>query len=316
MRSYLFALLALAACGDDASKHVDAPRADAAHDTAPPVDATPDAPADQVVTLAGGANALLWDASTSTLFLTNDTAGTLQTWTAAAGVVDYATFPAESAGLSLGGIVKQANGTILVANFGFGSQGTLFAVGTDANHTVTPWTGLDSTRKRIGIAQQGTALYTSYFTGTTANAVGGVASVTVAGTVGTETEIAGVSTATTFGKIVGLVADADALYASDQTGGKIFKVALPGGTVTTLATITKPTKPDLIMELPNGDLLMGGGSTITRITKAGVVSTLANTGFDTVRGVAYDPAGHRLFVIDHSSQAGSPDKLHIQPFGG
>jgi hypothetical protein len=65
-------------------------------------------------------------------------------------------------------------------------------------------------------------------------------------------------------------------------------------------------------KLPNGDLLTGGGAAISRITPTGTVTALPNTGFGTVRGLAYDPAGHRLFIVDHSATPGTPDKLHIQ----
>jgi hypothetical protein len=36
--------------------------------------------------------------------------------------------------------------------------------------------------------------------------------------------------------------------------------------------------------------------------------------FSDVRGIAYDAVGHRLFVVDHSTAAGTPDALHIIPF--
>jgi hypothetical protein len=46
------------------------------------------------------------------------------------------------------------------------------------------------------------------------------------------------------------------------------------------------------------------------ITQAGQVSTLLG-GFEQVRGIAYDEAGQRLFVIDHSVTVGLPDKLRV-----
>ena len=44
------------------------------------------------------------------------------------------------------------------------------------------------------------------------------------------------------------------------------------------------------------------------------MTALPFTGFEQVRGLAYDPAGRRLFVINHSKTVGVPDKLHILPF--
>jgi hypothetical protein len=50
---------------------------------------------------------------------------------------------------------------------------------------------------------------------------------------------------------------------------------------------------------------------IPRITQAGQVTTLPGGGFEQVRGLAYDAAGKRLFVVDHSLTVGVPDKLRI-----
>jgi hypothetical protein len=102
-----------------------------------------------------------------------------------------------------------------------------------------------------------------------------------------------------------------ALYFSDQTHSKIMTATVPGFTVTALATVTTA---DLLVALPNGDMLTGGGTTIERITQAGVVTTLPNTGFAQARGIAYDAVGHRLFILDHSTAVRVPEKLHIQPF--
>ena len=79
--------------------------------------------------------------------------------------------------------------------------------------------------------------------------------------------------------------------------------------------LTTFTAPDLLYMLPNGDLLTGGGPMISRITPAGVVTTLTlSATFGTAHGIAYDPVGQHLFVIDHSSTAGTMDTLHVIPF--
>jgi sugar lactone lactonase YvrE len=70
---------------------------------------------------------------------------------------------------------------------------------------------------------------------------------------------------------------------------------------------------DLLVELPGGDLLTGGGPAISRISPAGAVTALATGGFEQVRGLAYDPTGRRLFVIDHSATVGVADQLRILP---
>ncbi len=304
-----FSLLAIAliACGSSSSKTPDA----SMHQDAPkPLDAPADAPADVTMNLNGGANALLWDAASSTLYLTDDNNNKLLKWTDANGIQDVAMLPNESAGNNPGGILKLADGSFLLANFGYGTQGGFINV--DATGTAANLTGFDATRKRIGIAQDSAGLlYSSYFTGNTANAVGGVATVMLqSGGAGTETEVAGATTTAGFKKIVGLVATPTALYASDSVNKTIWKISVPDYTVSMLAT-GLPTA-DLLMMMPNGDILTGGGAVISRITQAGVVSALPNTGFETVHGVAYDPVAHHLFVIDHSATVGTPDKLHIQ----
>jgi hypothetical protein len=143
-----------------------------------------------------------------------------------------------------------------------------------------------------------------YFVGGHGQApAGGVARVTIAGTAATETEIA-----SGFHKSVGVVATPTALFVADQTDRAIFKIAVPGYAVSKLAEVPAV---DLLLMLPGGDLLTGGGPTISRITQRGEVSTLPGGGFEQIRGLAYDPAGKRLFVIDHSVTVGLPDKLRI-----
>jgi hypothetical protein len=144
------------------------------------------------------------------------------------------------------------------------------------------------------------------------NQTGGVATVALTGAAATETEIAGASTGATFKKLVGLVATTSAVFVSDQTDKKIYKIAVPGFAVTTVATVASA---DLLAIMPNGDLLTGGGTDIQRVTQAGGVTTIM-TGFEQVRGLAYDPALRRLFIIDHSATVGTPDKLHVRPLDG
>ena len=253
------------------------------------------------IPLAGGANALLWDAARSTLYLTDSNTSSLLTWTDAAGLQVAATIPADAAGVSLGGIVRRSDGTLLIANFGFGAHGGLFAV---ADGQATALTGLDPVRLRVGLAQDAAgAVYSAYFVGGRGKPqVGGVAKVDVAGTAGSETVIA-----SGFHKAVGLVAAPDAVFVSDQTDKAIFKIAVPGYAVSKVASAPAV---DLLAMLPNGDLLTGGGPTISRITPAGQVTALPGS-FEQVRGLAYDSAGKRLFVIDHSVTVGVSDKLRI-----
>jgi len=264
--------------------------------------AAPSVPADVTIALPGGANALWWDAASSTLYLTDSNASALMAWTEAGGLRVETALPAESAGVSLGGIVRRGDGTTLIASFGFGTQGGMFAV---ARGEVTALTGLDPARRRVGLAEDTAgAIYSAYFVGGRGKPpVGGVALVTIAGAAATETEIA-----SGFHKAVGVVATPAAVFVSDQTDRAIYQIAVPGYAVSRLATLPAV---DLLAMLPNGDLVTGGGPTIARVTPRGEVTTLPGGGFEQVRGLAYDAVGHRLFVVDHSVTVGQPDKLRI-----
>jgi hypothetical protein len=261
--------------------------------------ATP--PADIAITRDGGANALWWDPASSTLYLTDSNASSLMTWTDADGLQVAGALPADEAGVSLGGIVRRSDGTLLISSFGFGTHGGMIAV---AAGTASALTGLDPARRRVGLAQDAEgARYSAYFTGGRGKPpVGGVATVTIAGLAATETEIA-----SGFHKVVGLVATPTAVFVSDQTDRTIYRIAVPGYAVTRLASAPAV---DLLATLPGGDLLTGGGPTISRISQTGQVTTLS-AGFEQVRGLAYDAAHERLFVIDHSVTVGLPDKLRI-----
>lgn len=259
------------------------------------------APGDVTVALSGGANALWWDAGSATLYLTDSNTSALLTWTDADGIREASSLPADPAGVSLGGLVRRSDGTLLIASFGFGTHGGLLAVAGD---TASALTGLDPARRRVGLAQDADgALYSAYFVGGRGKEpAGGVATLTIAGTIATETEIA-----SGFHKAVGLVATQTALFVSDQTDRTIYKIAIPGYAVSRVASVATV---DLLAILPGGDLLTGGGPTISRITQTGEVSTLL-AGFEQVRGLAYDEAGRRLFIIDHSLTVGLPDKLRV-----
>jgi hypothetical protein len=311
MRARLLFVAVVLGCGNPKAS-VDAPTIDSkkpdAHVfmDATNIDAGPRGPA--AFPLAGGGNGVLWDNTAHALYLTDDTHDALVKWTDANSFQMFGTFPAGSAGIALGSIVQLTDGSFLVPSFGFGTQGTLFTMAADGS-TSGSITGLDATRRRIGFAQDSTGLlYEAYFTGGgTMMQTGGVASVAIATGAGTETAI---TSSIALKKVVGLVATTTALFVCDQTAAKIYSVPLPTGTAKTLASL--PSCDQLTL-LPSGDIASGsltGG--VYRITSAGVVSTIAS-GFDQVRGTAYDPTMKRLFIVEHSSLPGGKDTLHVIP---
>ncbi len=56
--------------------------------------------------------------------------------------------------------------------------------------------------------------------------------------------------------------------------------------------------------MPDGALLTGGGTDVLRISPTGEVSAIF-TGFEQVRGLAYDAELQRLFLVEHSLTPGT-----------
>jgi hypothetical protein len=111
------------------------------------------------------------------------------------------------------------------------------------------------------------------------------------------------------GKPVGVAATADTLFVADQDARAIF--AIRSGAMTELATGLPAV--DLLTLLPDGGLVTGGKTgAVYRIAVDGKVTVVAS-GFEQIRGTAYDPARKRLFAVEHST-ATSTHKLHLLPF--
>jgi hypothetical protein len=307
-------LVTAAACGDNGNN-----KSDAAVDTGKAIDAMVDArPGAKSMTLAGGANDLLWNATTSTLYFTDDNTNDLMKYTDANGIQVVGTFPTIT-GPNPGGLVQKADGTILTVQFGAGANGRLDEMspaGVGASYT-----GLDATIKWLDLEQgpDGT-LYAIGFKGNSAAPIGRIFTLALdSGThVATPTELLGPDTTNMeqLKKIVGAVVTADAIYLSDQTQNQIIKYTLPGLVASTVATGLPSA--DYLIQLPNGDFLTGGSTgKLTRIKASdGTLTMVDTTGvtLTTVHGLAFDQAKHRLFAIDHP--ASGSDTLNIIPFGG
>lgn len=302
------AALLFAACGDDANSQTP--------DAAVVVDAsTVDAPdlRTQSLELAGAANGLHWDATAKTLYLTDSNANALLRYTDAKGIERVTALPVLASGSNPGAIARQADGTLVTPNFAMGTSdgNTLFVIDPAAK-TSKALTGLDGSHRRIGLdIAPGGAIYATYFTGNGAgNQTGMVAKVAInSDGTATETDLV-FATAPGFKKLVGLVATADALYVSDQTQLKVFKIALADNAVSTVGAVTSA---DLLAPLPNGDLLVGGKG-VHRLSLAGAVTELfTGETFDAVHGLAYDAAGKRVFFINHSATVGTKDRLEVRP---
>ena len=308
----LVGLMTVAACGDDkTAASVDAPRpidapADVAHDG-------PDLTT-QTIELAGAANGAFWDDAQHALFFTDEDAAKLMVYTDVAGVQPVMTLP--TAPSYIPGGITALGGKLVTPNFGPGATtnaaNEVFVVDPSVMTGVAS-TGLLETRHRIGVGVLGTTLYAATFTGTSGAPVGAVESLTIGGD-GAATEALLVFAADPgFKMLVGLVATGTSLFVSDQTQKKVFKIDV-GDPNSTVSDVGAVADADLMSMMPNGDLIVGGKMGVRRLTQAGVDTQLFSTEtFDDIAGSSYDPTGKRLFFINHSSTAGTPDKLEVRP---
>lgn len=270
--------------------------------------------------LDGGANGVLWDAATKTLYLTDDKARSLLSFDDAhACCTARRTLPdaiVPEKGVSLGDMIKLDDGTILATSFGFGSDGTIYSIPPAGAPVKVP--NLAPDKMRIGIARTNDGrYYEGYFAGKPHK--GNVAQFDP--TSGKEVDLVKDSK---LGKLVGLVAMHDALFVAQQdkkdlTANAIFKISLPKGEVTQIAAGLPSA--DALLLLPNGDLLTSGEKGLSRITQQGAVTPVNVGEFGEIYGIAYDDEMHRLFFIERGGPEGTeehgprkPDTLHIRPF--
>ena len=265
------------------------------------------APPGRAVDLPGDSNGAYWDASTRSLYIVDDTFDQLVRWTDAEGFRAIGAFPPATK-VSLGGLVRAGAGFV-TTSFGFGDDGGAYMLAPGVPSPAID--NLAPERRRIGLASgPDGAIYEAFFVVHGHDHAGGVARLDLAGG---ETDVI----STGLRKPVGVAVTATTLYVSDQEQDAIFAYPLAAdGSVGAPTTIARDLpSADLLTALPGGDLVTGGKhGAVYRITPAGKVSTIAD-GFEQVRGTAYDPAGKRLFVIEHSA-ATSRHKLHIVALDG
>jgi len=270
-------------------------------------------PSDEVVErgptllpIEGDANGLWWNDAEQALYIADDNGNRILRWTDEASFSLVSDLPAAAPeGAGLGQLVTLADGTIVVTRFGYGTVGDVVFVPPGGVPAIVP--GLDPERRRIGLTvTDDEALYDSWFVRlSTGDRVGAVGSLALAGT---EPEVI-----TGLQKPVGVLAIGTDLYVSDQDLGQILKAPL--ATPSTYTVLAAVPGPDLIAEGPLGSIFTGStGGVLYQISSLGVASVFWS-GFQQVRGVAYDPTHGRLFVADHDPDEadGITHKLHILP---
>jgi DNA-binding beta-propeller fold protein YncE len=260
----------------------------------------------KIVAVEGDPNGLWWDDAEQTLYVADDNGNRVLRWTDEDGFSLVRELPAAAPeGAGLGQLVRTDDGTIVVTRFGYGTAGDVVFLPPSGEPEIVP--GLDVERRRIGltVADDGT-LFDSWFVRlSTGDRVGAVGQLSLEGD---EPEVI-----TGLQKPVGVLAVGSNLFVSDQDLGQILKAPQSDpSSYTVLATVEQP---DLLAAGPDGSLFTGSaGGSLYRITEAGSPSVF-ESGFQQVRGVAYDPTNRRVFVADHDPDEsdGISHMMHILP---
>ncbi len=262
----------------------------------------------------GSPDAIYWDNTKQVLYIADDHGNQVWTYTDAAGFVKYATVPddpflTDAGKQKLNGITELADGTLVVARFGYGTNGALYTVSPDGGSSTTI-PGIDPTGRRIEVTSDSTgAIYADAFKGTTATAAGEVDFVSLS--------LGSVIYATGFGKTVGLLDNGTSLLVSDQTNNAIIAVPLDptqiGTSKTTLAdggafpVYATVDGPDQLSAGPDGTIYTdeflsnydGGTPQVRQISPdGGVTIPFPDQKFTSLSDVAYDAKNSRLFVAD------------------
>lgn len=270
-------------------------------DSTPPADSgTPADRGPTTVTIDGDPNGLWW--VDGVLYLADDDNNRVLRWTDADGIGLVGELPeASSDGAGLGQLVALDDGTLVVTRFGYGTSGDVVTLAPDGTGSVVP--GLDVERRRIGlgVTDDGT-LYDGWFTSGDAGRVGAVS---VLDLTGGETDAM-----TDLEKPVGVLVSGDTLYVSDQDAGDVLSAPLSDPS--DVSVLAQVDSPDLLCAGPDGTLFTGGGEgEVRQIGADGSVTTLVS-GYQEVRGVAFDAENTRLFFVDHDADDSDGTTNHLQ----
>lgn len=243
-----------------------------------------------VLSIEGDPNGLWWDGTNQVLYIADDSGNRILRWTDKEGfslVANLTAAPEKGAGL--GQLVLTHDGTLVVTRFGHGTAGAVVSVPPAGDAQDVP--NLAAERRRIGltISSDGN-LYDSWFIRqASGDRIGAIGALSLTGT---ESEII-----TGLKKPVGVLAVGENLFISDQDLGQILQAPLKNPSAYQVFS-TVPS-PDLIAVGPNGSLFAGSeGGNLYKIDSNGKASVF-HAGFDTVRGIAYDPSHQRVFVVNH-----------------
>ncbi|MFP3555349.1 hypothetical protein SB861_32220 [Paraburkholderia sp. SIMBA_049] len=260
-------------------------------------------------------NGVAVDASDGAVYLTDDAKSSVLRSSDGHTFAPYASIPQPSdLGISLSQLTFDDARNLLAVRFGFGSASAVFDVkGADGAIMLA---GPNPARRRLGIAAIGSeqALSTWFVKEGNAPATGGVSLLTYDATAGCATER---DLITGMGKPVGVVVSGDTVFVSDQARNVIVRASLANW----LQSAQPVAVADTFAKIDNPDLMAGDGhgalythcksASLCKVAPDGSVNEIA-TDFHDARGVAVDPARHRLYVVDRAA-AGGTSYLRILP---
>jgi DNA-binding beta-propeller fold protein YncE len=262
------------------------------------------------VTLDAQPNGIAVRPSDGTVFITDDRTSSVLSSNGGA-FAPYASIPVPAGqGKSLSQVSVTGSGDVAVERFGFGTASAIFLIA--ANGTTSELTGLDGSRRRLGLLAIGPGqLLSSWFIKNSGSPPqGGLSLVTYDAQTHAAVER---DLLTGLGKPVGIAVTGGNVFVSDQANNAILKMNLAA-----LLSAAAPTTPTLSVRIENPDLMAadGQGRLYTKCNKNGLceiaadgtVTVLAND-FQEPRGVAVDDSRDRLYAIDRAASAGATSYL-------
>lgn len=253
---------------------------------------------------------LAWDTRERALYAADRSGNRLMRWTDRRGFQVAASLPPVKGGggSGLGGVARLSDGRTAIARATGGKGGNTMILVSEARGAEL-LTDLPGDRRRVGVAAGPDEIL--YVTSTTADKGDGPPGRVSRIDVGESTE-----TDLVMGDLlrpVGVVVVDSVLYVSDQAEGEIIAMSLvPLGSAHSVAELKSP---DMMTEGPNRSVLIASKTgAVWQLFADGRLIRLL-TSRQEVRGIAYDPAGKRMFFAEHDPDPsdGVEHRLQIVP---
>jgi hypothetical protein len=288
----LAALLLSLACGTPPRPH-----------SPEPVGAHNGERARRVVEVEGDPAGLWWDDTARTLYMADHAANRILTWTDAEGFATWREMPGPSEP-GLGQLLFTRDGTLVATRFGPGSGGAVLFVPPAGEPQAVP--GLDSARQRLGLSATAEGrIFDSWFVPTEHGQSGRVSELALSGK---ETDVI-----TGLKQPTGVLIRGERLFVSEHGAGQILSAPLAD--LAAHSVFASVEGADQLAPGPDGSLFAGStAGSVYQVGNTGSARVL-ESGFQQVRGVAYDPTFRRVFVADHDrdEQGGVRHLLHVLP---